>query len=380
MKEQHNRRDRNLVDKLLRIWEPQKEGNQRPQKPVPLCGRNSRPRKDTLDWLDGLGIRVDLGTYASLLGQYGDAKALLAGKRVHSHIVKSEREQDRFLGNLLVLMYGKCGALGDASTVFAKMRQHNVFSWNIIIGAYAHYDKGKEALRFYQQMLLEGVLPDKVTFVSILSACSDQVALGDGRQIHGLVMGCEFESDVSIGTALVNMYRKCGTLAHARKVFDEMAERNVMSWSAIIAAHGQHGEGKEALGLFQKMEREGVIPNDITFVSILSACSHTGLVDEGCRYFMSMINDHGITPNEEHYNCMIDLLGRAGRLSEGEELMENFKPSAMSWITLLSACRMTLDLERAKCAAEHVHDLDPRNSKPYTLLSNIYSAAGRWRS
>lgn len=364
-----------FADRILSLCPSQAQAQPLPRR---ITLQKDRSRKDTLSWLDQLGLKVDISTYSSLLAQCSHPRLLSKGRRVHSHIVTRRHLQDRFLGNHLVLMYSKCAALSDAWAVFAHMPERNVFSWNIMIGALAQNEKGKEALELFEQMMLQGVKPDKVTLISILSACAHEAAIAEGKHVHGLIVGSKFELDVVVGSALVNMYGKCGTLVHAREAFDKMPERTVFAWSAIIAAYGQHGEGKNALLLFHQMEREGVTPNEVTFVSILSACSHTGLVDEGRRIFLSMIANHGITPTEEHYNCMIDLLGRAGQVIEGEELMHTFYPSALSWITLLGACRMNVDLDQAKRAAKHAFVLDPGNAIPYKLLSSIYSAAGRW--
>eukprot|EP00249_Psilotum_nudum_P016668 c25935_g8_i1 orf=2-886(+) len=176
------------------------------------------------------------------------------------------------------------------------------------------------------------------------------------------------------------MYAKCGSLDDARRVFDQMNQRNVVSWTAMIAAYAQNGYGKESLELFQQMHSEGVKPNRITFVSILSACSHAGLLDDGWRYFNSMRKDPGMVPAVEHYGCMIDLLGRAGRLDEAESLVNNapFGNYAGAWMTLLGACRIHGDVDRGARAAECIFELDPHNAAPFVLLSNIYSAAGKW--
>lgn len=419
--------------------------------------------------------------YASLLRRCGNAKALSLGRRLHKHIRVAGYERDRYVGNLLVEMYGKCGDLEDARLVFANMGHRNVFSWNLMIGAYVQNGLDRDALRLFQEMLQKCVAPDTITFVSVLTACANELALAEGKwmhtrilrlgfeshalvstalvnmfakcgclenarmmfdqmnerdvvswnsmivayaqhgkgrkafqlllqmqmegltptkvtlasifdacasftglpegkQIHAGIINGKFQIDVPLGTALVNMYAKCGRLEDARGLFEAMPERNVVSWSAMIAAYALHGLSEEVLHLSRRMQLDGVIPNKVTLVSILCACSHAGLVEEGRYWFNSMAQDYGISPIEEHYNCMIDLLGRAGRLDQVDELLQGmpFKHSAMPWMTLLGACKMHLDVERGKHAAEVAMNLDPENAAPYVLLSNIYSGLGMW--
>eukprot|EP00249_Psilotum_nudum_P023602 c28935_g13_i2 orf=32-1021(-) len=176
------------------------------------------------------------------------------------------------------------------------------------------------------------------------------------------------------------MYGKCGSLDDARSAFDKIPERSIASWNAMIATYAQHGYGNDALRLFRLMQLEGVMPNKITFVSILSACSHSGLVDEGYRYFASMITDFGVVPTTDHCVCMIDLLGRAGRLDEAEEFVNrmSFQPRAVGWMTLLGACKIHGDVELGKRAAEQVLDVEPQNAAVYVALSNVYAAVGMW--
>uniref|UniRef100_UPI0040747504 Synthetic PPR-DYW protein n=1 Tax=synthetic construct TaxID=32630 RepID=UPI0040747504 len=326
------------------------------------------------------GIKPSEFTFCSVLSACASLGSLEMGKQIHGYVIKSGFESIVFVGNALIDMYAKCGSIEDARKVFDEMPERTVVSWTAMISGYAQNGQSEEALELFREMQREGVKPDEVTLPSVLSACANLGALEQGKQIHAYVIKSGFESDVFVGSALIDMYAKCGSIEDARKVFDKMPERDVVSWNAMIAAYAQHGHGKEALQLFQQMQQEGVKPSEVTFTSILSACSHAGLVDEGHHYFESMSPDYGITPRVEHYGCMVDLLGRAGRLDEAEDLIKSmpFQPNVVVWGTLLGACRVHGDVERGERAAERILELDPESAAPYVLLSNIYAAAGRW--
>ncbi|KAI5072445.1 hypothetical protein GOP47_0012551 [Adiantum capillus-veneris] len=255
--------------------------------------------------------------YAAHLRKCGEAKDLFKGKLLHQQIRQAGFDTDRYLGNHLLQMYGKCGALQDACLIFAHMPHKNVFTWNLMMGAYIDNGLYKAALKTFQDMLALFVVPDAVTIVSALTACSTLLSLAE---------------DV------------------AESLFNKMPEKNLVSWSAMIAAYAQHGHSTKVLQVSRRMQRAGLIPNEITLISILTACSHAGLIDEARYWFTSMVNQYGISPVEEHYNCMIDLLGRMGRLDQGEELLRSMPPgtSSLPWLTLLGACKKHADVKRAR--------------------------------
>eukprot|EP00249_Psilotum_nudum_P016665 c25935_g6_i1 orf=43-2346(+) len=302
------------------------------------------------------------------------------GKLIHGHIVESGFESDVVVGNATIKMYGKCGSKEDARRVFDKMPHRDVVSWTAMMAVCTRHGYCKDALQLFQGMQLNGVMPDKVTLLTLLETCANLADLAEGKLIHVSIVDRGFESDVSVGNAIIDMYGKCGSLEDARRMFNKMPQRDVISWTAMIAAYAQHGLGKEALELFHQMQLKGIMPDEITFVSILSACSHSGLVDEGWSHFLSMTKNFFIAPTTEHYGCIIDLLGRAGRLVEAEDLINKmpFKPDIVAWKTLLGACRIHGDVDRGKRAAEHIFDLDPEDAAGYVVLSNIYAAAGQW--
>jgi pentatricopeptide repeat protein len=249
-----------------------------------------------------------------------------------------------------------------------------------MISACAQHGLGKEAISLFWQMEQEGVKPDKVTFNTVLNACASLAALDKGRQVHACIIEAGFERDVFVGNALVDMYSKAGSLEDARQAFDNISLRDVVSWSTMILAYAQHGHGQEALQLFEQMQEEGVKPDLITFMGVLSACSNVGLVDEGQRYFQSMSRDHALTPTVEHYGCMVDILGRAGCIKEVQQVILEMpvQPDSALWGSLLAACKLQGNVEVGEWAAENRLKLEPQNAGTYILLSNIYAAARKW--
>ncbi|KAJ7297813.1 hypothetical protein O6H91_Y035300 [Diphasiastrum complanatum] len=338
--------------------------------------------KEALDLYEQMkeeGVQPDNVTYVVLLKACASIAALEQGKKLHSDIIKSGFESDVIVGSTLVDMYAKCGRIEDARQVFNNMHEQDLVSWTAIIAGYAQQGLGKEALDLYERMKHEGVQPDIVTYVVLLKACGSIAALEQGKQLHSDIIKRGFESDVIVGSTLVDMYAKCGCIEDARQVFNNMHERNVVSWNAIIAGYAQQGLSKEALILLEQMQREGLKPDDVTYVSVLSACSHSGLVNKGRHLFDSMCKDHGVLPAIDHYVCMVDLLGRAGFLADAEDFITKMpiQPTAVVWMTLLGAATTHDHVEIGRRAFDHVIKLEPENAAPYVLLSNIYAAASQ---
>eukprot|EP01018_Ginkgo_biloba_P029665 Gb_20774 [translate_table: standard] len=319
-------------------------------------------------------------TFACVLPACAQLGAMQQGKLIHDYIIRSGFESDVIVGTALIDMYAKCGSLEIARKLFDKMSERNVVSWSAMIAGYAQNGHANEALKLFDQMQLLGVKPDSVTMVSVLQACAHLGALQQGKWIHDYIIRNHFEADVSVGTALIDMYAKCGSVEVARQCFDKMPKRNVISWSAMISGYGMHGHGDDALTLFSQMQETNTLPDDITFISVLSACGHAGLVDEGWHYFNCMSQYYCITPRAKHYACMVDLLGRAGHLNEAQDFIKRMplEPDAGVWGALLSACRTHGNIELGKRVAERLFGLEPENAGYYVLLSNIYATAGRW--
>eukprot|EP01018_Ginkgo_biloba_P019392 Gb_22814 [translate_table: standard] len=326
------------------------------------------------------GMKPNHFTFSSLLRACTTLTALEHGKQIHVHIIRNKLESDEFVGSALVDMYAKCGAIEHARKWFDKMSKRDIVSWTAMIAGYVQNGHSEEALKVFCQLLRAYIKPDKFTLTSVFSASANIAALEQGKQIHAHTIKTGLESNVVVGNALVVMYAKCGNIDDASTTFDKMPKRDMVSWTALISGCAQHGRGKEALQLFRHMQQEGMKPNHITFVGVLSACSHVGLVDEGRSYFDSMSKDHGIAPRAEHCACIVDLLGRAGRLDEAEHFINEMRveSDAVVWRALLGASRIHGNIDIGKRAAQHVLELEPQASATYVLLSNIYASVGRW--
>ncbi|KAJ7534720.1 hypothetical protein O6H91_12G000500 [Diphasiastrum complanatum] len=318
-------------------------------------------------------------TFAVLLKACASIAALEQGKQLHLHIIKRGFESDVIVRSTLVDMYAKCGCTKYARELFNNMSERDVVSWNVMIAGYAQNGLVKEALALHEQMKQEGVQPDDVTFVVLLKACASIAALEQGKQLRSDIIKRGLEWDLIVANTLVDMYSKCGCTVDARELFNNMIERDVVSWNVMIAGYAQNGLGKEALALYEQMKQEGLQPNNVTYICVLSACSHSGLIDKGLHLFDSMCKDLGVTPTLEHYACMVDLLGRAGCLADAEDFIIRLpiQPDSVIWRTLLGAARNYGHVEIGRRAFDCVMKLEPENASDYVLLSNIYAAAGR---
>eukprot|EP00253_Pinus_taeda_P029285 PITA_29285 len=290
----------------------------------------------------------DSGSIVSVLRECSLLGALWKGKCIHAYVIRSGIVEDVNVGNSLVAMYAKCGSIDVALQFFDNMPKGDVVSWNAIIAGYSQNGRAYEALRLFQQMRKDKMKPELTTMVSVLPSCAHLAALQQGKLIHGNILRNGLEMDVSTGNSLIDMYAKCGRLEIARRLFEKMPKRDVVSWNVMILGYGLHGQSKDAIALFSQLEQTGMKPDDITFICIFSACSHAGLVYEGRKYFDGLNRNHCIRPRMEHYICMVDLLG------------------------------IHCNIELAKYVAKHHLKLESNNTGCYLLLSNIYAAAGRW--
>ncbi|CAM8896514.1 unnamed protein product [Rhodiola kirilowii] len=266
--------------------------------------------------------------------------------------------------------------------IFSKLLNKSLVSWNVMIGLYVNNSMPAEAIDHFLQMETYGVEPDAVTFASVLPACGDVSALIIGKKIHECVERKRLMPNLLLENALIDMYAKCGCLEEARRVFDGMKIRDVASWTSMICAYGMTGQGHAAVSLFSKMQVSGLVPDSIAFVSIISACSHAGLLNEGRTYFKQMTEKHGIVAKIEHYACMVDLLGRNAQIKEAYDFVKHMpmEPNERVWGALLSACCVHSNMTVGVLAADHIFHLKPQQSGYYVLLSNIYAKAGRWEA
>ncbi|XLU46923.1 pentatricopeptide repeat-containing protein At2g33760-like [Arachis ipaensis] len=325
------------------------------------------------------GVTPDNYTLPCLVRICRDRKDLRMGRVIHCVVLKDGLHLDHFVCASLVDMYTKCVVVDDARWLFDRMLSKDLVTWTVMIAAYADCN-AYESLVLFDQMREEGLVPDKVAMVTVVNACAKLGAMHRAKFVNEYILRNGFSLDVILGTAMIDMFAKCGSVESAREVFDRMKERNVMTWSAMIAAYGYHGRGIEAVDLFHMMLSCGMLPNRVTFVSLLYACSHAGLIEEGLRFFDSMWEEHAIRPDVKHYTCMVDLLGRAGRLDEAVKLIEamNVEKDERLWSALLGACRIHKNMELAEKAADSLLELHPQNPGHYVLLSNIYAKSGKW--
>lgn len=320
-------------------------------------------------------------TLVTVLSGCSQSGSLEMGKWVRSWIDDHGLGFNIHIVNALIDMYSKCGDLDTASDLFKGLEQRDVISWNVMIGGYTRMSCHKEALGLFQRMLQSNIEPTDVTFLSILPACASLGALDLGKWIHAYIdKNIQYSDNISIWTSLIDMYAKCGSIEAAQQVFNSMKHRSLASWNAMISGLAMHGLAEKALELFSRMTNEGYKPDNITFVGVLSACSHAGLLDLGRQYFSSMVQDYAISPDLQHYGCMVNLLGRAGLFDEAEALIQNMemKPDGAIWGSLLGACRVHKRVELGESVAKHLFELEPENPGVYVLLSNIYAGAGRW--
>ncbi|GMH14171.1 hypothetical protein Nepgr_016012 [Nepenthes gracilis] len=350
-------------------------------------------------------------TFPSLLRACSIGNKIDEGRQAHAHLVKFGFENDGFSQNNLMYMYASFHSLQEARRVFDNMSQkdavswttlisgysqwgflddaHEVFrsmpektsaSWNAMIAAYVQHNFFQEAFSLFDEMRTEKIELDKFVAASMLSACTALGALEQGRWIHGYISKSGIEFDAKLSTTIIDMYCKCGSLEKAFEVFNGLPSKGISSWNCMIGGLAMHGRGNAAIELFKKMEKQMAAPDDITFVNVLSACAHSGLVEEGRYYFRYMAEFHGIEPKSEHFGCMVDLFGRAGLLEEARKLVDEmpFEPDAGVLGALLGACKVHGDIELGDSIGERVIELDPNNSGRYVILANLYARAGRW--
>ncbi|XAR51601.1 hypothetical protein NMG60_11006273 [Bertholletia excelsa] len=325
-------------------------------------------------------MKPDEFTYGSILKACAGQQALNPGMEVHNRIIKHGMCSDSFIGSAIVDMYCKCGKVEEAEKLHNRMEEQTIVSWNAMISGFSSNELREEAQRCFSQMLEMRINPDDFTYATILDTCADVAAVGLGKQIHAQIIKQELQSDVYITSTLVDMYSKCGDMEGSRVVFEKAANRDFVTWNAMICGYAHHGHGKEALAIFEEMQLMGVEPNHATFVSVLRACAHMGLVKQGFYYFNAMSSEYMLDPKLEHYSCMVDLLGRSGQVSEALSFVRKMPIQAddVIWRTLLSSCKMQGNVEVAEEATKSLLQLDPEDSAAYILLSNVYANAGMW--
>ncbi|XP_022743636.1 pentatricopeptide repeat-containing protein At5g06540 [Durio zibethinus] len=356
-------------------------------------------------------ILPDNLSFPFLVRACAQLESLDMGIQAHGQIIKHGFENNVYVQNSLLHMYSTCGVIKAANAIFQrmsclnvvswtsmiagfnkvgdvkmarklfdKMPEKNLVTWSIMISGYAKNNNFDKAVELFQVLQEEGVKANETVMVSVISSCSHLGAIGLGEKAHEYIVRNDLSLNVILGTVLVDMYARCGSIEKAIRVFQELPERDVLSWTALIAGLAMHGCAERALLFFSEMVKSGLKPRDITFTAVLSACSHGGLVGKGLELFESMKRDYDIEPRLEHYGCVVDLLGRAGKLAEAEKFVLEMpvKPNAPIWGALLGACRIHKNAEIAERVGNILIPLLPEHSGYYVLLSNIYARTNRW--
>lgn len=304
---------------------------------------------------------------------------LSVGRKIHTIIVKSGHNTNLPVANALIDMYCKCSCISEAKQYFNQMTQRDLITWNTMIAGLDRFGS-HEALDLLRKMCLQFIQPNCFTFTSIISACARLPLLNCGRQVHAAVIRRGFAQNQQIANALVNMYTKCSSIVDSVKIFDEMAQKDLISYTTLMIGYGFNGYGIEAIQLFEQMTSIGILPDSIVFIGLLSACSHAGLVDEGLKYFNLMNTKYKVQPDMEVYGCIVDLLGRAGRVKEAYELIVSmpFEADEPIWGALLGACKVHGNIKLGRLAARRILDLKPEEAKTYVMLSNVLASEHEW--
>ncbi|KAM6600780.1 hypothetical protein CsatA_020389 [Cannabis sativa] len=329
------------------------------------------------------GEHPDCFTLGSVLKALAGGSFLVKVSQVHALTIQLGYSSCNSLSGSLVNAYGKCGSIENSFKLYMSMSEKDIIACTALISGYAQESNhGRVALDVLKEMTRMHLVFDQVALCSMLNICANIPSLNLGRQLHALIFKHQAYNDVAMGNALVDMYAKNGVIEDATSAFDEMEEKNIISWTSLIAGYGKHGFGHKAIELYKKMECEGLKPNDVTFLSLLCACSHTGLTGEGWECFNDMVSKHGILPREEHIACLIDIFARGGWLEEAFHLIckMNVKPNASLWGSILGACNTYGNTHLGEVAAKHLFQVDPDNSANYVVLAGLYSATGAWDS
>ncbi|GFQ01609.1 pentatricopeptide repeat-containing protein at4g16470 [Phtheirospermum japonicum] len=338
--------------------------------------------KEAIGILCCTGLQVHPDTYSLLLQECIFWKQYKTGRRIHWQMVIAGFIPDQYLKIKLLILYAKSGDLDAAHILFDKLLTKTLIPWNALIAGYVQKGLDDLGLSLYHRMRQYGLIPDQYTFASVFRACSSLAILEQGKRVHAILIKSQINTNVVVTSALMDMYFKCSSLNDGFKVFEKSLERNVITWTSLISGYGLHGKVDKVLGFFNQMINEGFRPNQITFLAVLSACSHAGLVEKGREYFSSMMRDYNVRPMGKHYAVVVDLLGRAGRLDEAYEFVETspYKDHPAVWGALIGACRIHGNVDMIKLAAKNFFELEPDNAGKYVVLSNAYATFGLWKN
>ncbi|KAG5244297.1 pentatricopeptide repeat-containing family protein [Salix suchowensis] len=326
---------------------------------------------------------LDEFTFTSTLKACSDLGAIKEGNQIHAFLITGGflYSVNTAIAGALIDLYVKCGELFMARRVFSHIEEKHVISWTALILGYAQEGNLEESMDLFRQLRESSIQVDGFILSSMMGVFADFALVQQGKQMHAFAIKVPSGVDISVRNSILDMYLKCGMINEAERLFSEMPARNVISWTVLITGYGKHGLGKEAIRLFDKMQLDGTEPDDVSYLAVLLGCSHSGLVEKGQEYFSRLCSDHRIKARVEHYACMVDLLGRAGRLKEAKKLVDSMplKANVGIWQALLSACRVHGDVELGKEVGGILLGLDSENPVNYVMMSNIYADAGYWK-
>lgn len=344
--------------------------------------RNGRSKDALSLYTDMLGFNVRPGDFAfsAALKACAELGEFLVGRGVHAQVVKCEGESDQAVYNALLRLYLECGCFEDVVRVFDEMPERNIVSWNALVSGFAGRGQLLEAFDAFRRMQREGVGFNLVSLTAVLPVCGRMNGLCSGKEIHGQMVKSVTRPDMFVLNSLMDMYAKCGVVDYARRIFDGMERRDLTSWNTVLNGYAMARRMDEGLELFDKMIDLGFSPDGITFIALLSGCSHTGLTAEGQKLFHRMHTEFGISPSAEHYACLVDMFGRAGRLKEALIVVKKMgkKPSGSIWGSLLNSCCLYGNVPLAEAVAKVLFEIEPKYPVNYVMLSNIYANAGMW--
>ncbi|KAJ0527150.1 putative tetratricopeptide-like helical domain superfamily [Helianthus annuus] len=328
------------------------------------------------------GFEPNEMTLVSVVSACGELGNLSLGRLVEEYVVENRMRMSSYIGSALIGMYAKCGDLVSARRIFDKMTKKDLVTWNAMITGYAQSGLSDEAISLFNIMKDEGVNANNITLSGVLSACASIGALDVGRSVDAYASERGLQHDIYVGSALIDMYAKCGTVDDAYKVFENMPFKNEVTWNAMISALAFNGRPREAISLFNRMsgENNAITPDDVTFVGVLAACVHGGMVNEGRKFFDLMTSSFSLVPKIEHYSCMVDLLSRAGLVHEAWDFIQQMpeKPDEIALGALLGACQKARNIDVSERVMKLLLEIEPRNSGNYIISSHIYANSKRW--
>jgi len=326
------------------------------------------------------GVKPNSATLATILPSLSELKLFRYGKAIHCFSVRNGFDHSEFLVSAFIDFYSKQGLIREAEIIFQFTPKKDLVIWNSMVGGYAVNEDSESALHALRALQKVGLRPDRVTVVSVLPLCNQHSRLLQGKELHAYAIRHNLSLVCSVSNALIDMYCKCGCLEIASNILLLMTERNAVTYNTLISSLGKHGHDDQAFILFDLMKRDGVAPDKVTFVALLSCCSHAGLIDKGLHFYDSMLRDYNLSPDKEHFSCIVDLYSRSGKLDDAWSFIANLEevPEIDVLGCLLSACREHNRMDIAELVAERIFEQNPNDPGYHILLSNIYANAGMW--